>query len=577
MAGTPPGAEICPYCRKPFKRLKSHLPHCKLAGETSSAFDSGELFSLNTKTSNSATPKFLNNEKKQRQVKSTGISPNKENKNGKPDIVRNKAKIKVSSMEPENVAGSSTHGNLCALKSDDNTQKEMKHASEKRHQTKGSKDRVAEEVRADAQPAEKVPSATKHAKKSSSKQKSSSKTIASIATLEPQIQNEKVSSECTSQTAKLPARQKETKEASAEQREPGCLDSSMGELPPADRVELVIENHRARVLRNRNKSPLSDATSSNHKTECRPVESSSGSAKIALANGQQIIMDTEMVDGESVLGTLLARNVGNGGGGNAVTEKKHTSDDNHFVGNCRKISGVAAEVAAGVKSMLGENRLFVKGETYPQESPVSHNPESNPFPSSTEAFRERDKKTNTYLCYLEKDIALDSETVVSISQRPGLSLNQLSFRTLETTVAQWSSSPEGGAQPGSLGLEWFPELYSNYHTLGLFSRRQSQWDMKIPEAQVLFLSSEAQQAPLAERCLMDVKLQDLPAWLATRELSPQGVLGAPCRAWNRYYNRYINVKKGRVSGISMLLLGYCVLSYGWHYDHIKHSRWRKYH
>ncbi|XP_044306230.1 ATP synthase subunit f, mitochondrial-like, partial [Varanus komodoensis] len=87
------------------------------------------------------------------------------------------------------------------------------------------------------------------------------------------------------------------------------------------------------------------------------------------------------------------------------------------------------------------------------------------------------------------------------------------------------------------------------------------------------------QAPLAERRLMDVKLQDMPAWLATCNLSPQGVLGATCRAWNRYYKKYINVKKGGVAGISMLLLllGYCVLSYTWSYKHIKHSRWRKYH
>ncbi|KAM5216411.1 mitochondrial nucleoid-associated protein 1 isoform 3-T9 [Hipposideros larvatus] len=26
--------EVCPYCKKPFKRLKSHLPHCKMIGPT---------------------------------------------------------------------------------------------------------------------------------------------------------------------------------------------------------------------------------------------------------------------------------------------------------------------------------------------------------------------------------------------------------------------------------------------------------------------------------------------------------------------------------------------------------------
>lgn len=36
----------------------------------------------------------------------------------------------------------------------------------------------------------------------------------------------------------------------------------------------------------------------------------------------------------------------------------------------------------------------------------------------------------------------------------------------------------------------------------------------------------------------------------------------------RYYNKYINVKKGGIGGITMLLAGYVVLSYIWEYDHI---------
>lgn len=38
--------------------------------------------------------------------------------------------------------------------------------------------------------------------------------------------------------------------------------------------------------------------------------------------------------------------------------------------------------------------------------------------------------------------------------------------------------------------------------------------------------------------------------------------------WSSYYNKYINVKRGGAAGISMLLAGYCVLSYSWNYQHI---------
>uniref|UniRef100_A0A3Q2FVN1 Uncharacterized protein n=1 Tax=Cyprinodon variegatus TaxID=28743 RepID=A0A3Q2FVN1_CYPVA len=38
--------------------------------------------------------------------------------------------------------------------------------------------------------------------------------------------------------------------------------------------------------------------------------------------------------------------------------------------------------------------------------------------------------------------------------------------------------------------------------------------------------------------------------------------------WLWYYRRYIDVKKGGVGGLSMLLAGYCVLSYVWSYPHL---------
>nr|CBN81628.1 ATP synthase subunit f, mitochondrial [Dicentrarchus labrax] len=47
--------------------------------------------------------------------------------------------------------------------------------------------------------------------------------------------------------------------------------------------------------------------------------------------------------------------------------------------------------------------------------------------------------------------------------------------------------------------------------------------------------------------------------------------------WQWYYKKYIDVKKGGIGGLSMLLAGYCVLSYIWSYPHIKRDRWRKYH
>uniref|UniRef100_A0A3B3WYS0 Uncharacterized protein n=1 Tax=Poecilia mexicana TaxID=48701 RepID=A0A3B3WYS0_9TELE len=86
----------------------------------------------------------------------------------------------------------------------------------------------------------------------------------------------------------------------------------------------------------------------------------------------------------------------------------------------------------------------------------------------------------------------------------------------------------------------------------------------------------ADKAGIVEKSLADVKLKELPRWLAGRDLTPNGLAQVkPGYDW--YYKKYINVKKGGIGGISMFLFGYVVISYVWSFDHIKHDRWRKYH
>ncbi|NXT12248.1 ATPK synthase, partial [Prunella fulvescens] len=73
---------------------------------------------------------------------------------------------------------------------------------------------------------------------------------------------------------------------------------------------------------------------------------------------------------------------------------------------------------------------------------------------------------------------------------------------------------------------------------------------------------------LKDTKLMDVKLGQLGSWLAMRDFTPSGILGAIRRGHQRYYNKYINVRKGGLGGLSMVLAGYVVLSYMWSYSHV---------
>ncbi|KAF0032444.1 hypothetical protein F2P81_014734 [Scophthalmus maximus] len=77
-----------------------------------------------------------------------------------------------------------------------------------------------------------------------------------------------------------------------------------------------------------------------------------------------------------------------------------------------------------------------------------------------------------------------------------------------------------------------------------------------------------QAVSLVEKRLMDVKLGELGSWLGGRDFTPNGIISAVSRGRDRYYNKYINVKRGGIGGIAMLLAGYVAISYLWEFDHI---------
>ncbi|XP_059572794.1 ATP synthase subunit f, mitochondrial [Alligator mississippiensis] len=83
--------------------------------------------------------------------------------------------------------------------------------------------------------------------------------------------------------------------------------------------------------------------------------------------------------------------------------------------------------------------------------------------------------------------------------------------------------------------------------------------------------------PLKDARLLDVKLGQLPAWMAARDYSPNGMVKAVHRGYVSFHNKYIGVKKGGLTGLAMVLTGYVLISYMASYKHLKHDRWRKYH
>ncbi|XP_004416559.1 PREDICTED: ATP synthase subunit f, mitochondrial-like isoform X1 [Odobenus rosmarus divergens] len=86
----------------------------------------------------------------------------------------------------------------------------------------------------------------------------------------------------------------------------------------------------------------------------------------------------------------------------------------------------------------------------------------------------------------------------------------------------------------------------------------------------------ASVVPVKEKKLMDVKLGELSSWILMQDFTPKGIAGAFQRGYYRYY-RYVNVKKGGIAGISMVLVVYVLFNYCGCYKELKHEWLRKYH
>uniref|UniRef100_A0A2K5D5Z4 ATP synthase F(0) complex subunit f, mitochondrial n=1 Tax=Aotus nancymaae TaxID=37293 RepID=A0A2K5D5Z4_AOTNA len=82
-------------------------------------------------------------------------------------------------------------------------------------------------------------------------------------------------------------------------------------------------------------------------------------------------------------------------------------------------------------------------------------------------------------------------------------------------------------------------------------------------------SHMASLLPVKDKKLLEVKLGELPSWILMQDFSPRG--------YYQYCNKYINMKKGSLSGVTMVLAGYVLFSYSFSYKKLKHERLHMYH
>ncbi|KAM6403464.1 mitochondrial nucleoid-associated protein 1 [Rhynochetos jubatus] len=521
MAAAPPGRELCPYCRRPFKRLRSHLPHCKAAPGPAPG----------------SAPR-----------PSPGLGP----------VARPAAPGSGSGLEGAGPAGGWGAGSRPrAGKS-----------------SKQPPSPIAGQGQPGAAPQEaaagrvETAAAARKGKKAAAEQGGGSG---------PGLHRQP------------DGRRAERKVEPAVQDVAKALDLSpeeVADLPEklSNGVEIVIEKHRARVVREKSGSRSRAAaagTQDTHRSPAGGPEPGRAAARTGAAQREgATVPESRETRG---LGAAEKASASSEGGNSSSLKAIKIPVRDPPEADCRSSPGDLLQ-QEGADKPMGQEKQMDLGGGVEYKTPLSALHTKNVHLSADEGFKGHNEGTSkNYLTGIQKlreskkQMAVVSEPIPNARRDTELALHQFLLRTSKSQPICLSQASGRSTPSGATGLEWFPDLYPSYHGLSVFPRKPYREGVRITTKTPEGNFSEGQQGPLSERRLMDVRLGELPAWLAACDLSPQGLLGGAQKAWRSYYDKYINVKRGGPAGISMLLAGYCLLSYGWNYQHIRCHRWRKYH
>ncbi|XP_038613360.1 uncharacterized protein C17orf80 homolog isoform X2 [Tachyglossus aculeatus] len=509
MAAVHPGIELCPHCKKPFKRLKSHLPHCKMAR-------------LIVEPGETPPP-----ERKARLPKSAPPQPSKEEKGPSEDSVtapeRNATKgttRKTMVAKSEETVSSSRSPEVSGLRSarDVQVSKEMKNRVKLTLQRTRNNELMTVGLAQEA--------------------------VASLcaAELEKRLSGSRESRNQNPTTFdSFQACPMERTSSRDGRRAPEVLGDAI--LPSARLKPLAEVCHlrKGKTVREAiQASPQNDRRDPKASEEAPAIPSHLktprpfGPCEARLQTGGTENWDLEgRVRAGSMRGCVeTARNFG---WSNQAVEDGVAGMEN--LGRRGPRGGLGESLT--LSEPTPENKNWVVG---PQVDPFPHKETSNPSLSQKLAKRLREEKRKTHgigsqvkkLAETGEETALAAQALAETKASPTQSQwapsegDWFPMRESPSTVSAHSKAPRH-----SVGLEWFPELYPGYLQLGLGSGRPLAWNIGAQKPLLGF---------------------------------PWG--GSLASAWARYSSRSINLKKGGFGGIKVLFAGYCILCCSWSYKHL---------
>ncbi|XP_029402555.1 uncharacterized protein C17orf80 homolog isoform X2 [Mus pahari] len=558
MSGAEPRMEVCPYCKKPFKRLKSHLPHCKMRGPSVSA------------DQNFSQPKPAALAQKEKRP-SRGLTRAKEKEL---ELDRPKRAVKAETSRaswpaaasplPEGVLGS-----VRITKAEGETKDHSQFSFQALSQAKPEV--TLQRVTAPRTPASDATSPKRELTQDVSESKGSpwsseTEVPSLVSSVEPFL---------TNQEKKYSSTQPHAKPAISVRLKLGTVDPQRQKL----RVKLLDV-------------PLGDChspKSGSHGVQrvapsalSREKGSQDGGHLLGVSAhpGNTKTQESESLLHTGLLGKARVREHQELGLGMELSQSKGNTENGISVTNVQEGTGLGqggkdpiTATKAKPHAALELRNVFMmpQGALSNLSVPESGN-QSLTSPAVTSTPEE-----NAQFCGQSHvpAITLSMGSVRGVLEptplcqpptaQAGHCLMSYSaqYPVPKTFVGHVAAT--SGAPPSSMGLEWFPELYPAYVGLGVLPRKPQSWSLaaQIPPLATL-QGRSVSIVPWWGRSSADSRSLE-PLALTTSSLPLMRLLGAVHKGWVQCNT---TVKKSGVGGLTMLFAGYFILCCNWSFKHL---------
>ncbi|XP_038182138.1 uncharacterized protein C17orf80 homolog isoform X2 [Arvicola amphibius] len=546
MAGAGPRMEVCPYCKKPFKRLKSHLPHCKMIGPPESAdqkvYQSKPASLSHTKKEARPTKGLTQAKRREQETETEGAQRNAPSEKGSPEWTAATFPLTAGVLER---AGTTETGG----KTNDQNQPSFQVLSHAKIKVTLQRVKNPQSHASDATSPKRELAEDVTGSKGGPCHPSETEGLL-VGSVEPVLSDQGRKYSSTQHHAK-PATSASLKLDTVDPQRQKLL-AKLLDAPVSDCHSPKNSNHGVHRGRPLILNKESSSRDGDHVSEVSPYPGNAETQKKSesLLDLHPAPLGETLVK-ELDLGTELCQRKGNPESSMSATEVQGQACSGRDNKNPILPAKAKTQATLALLNVLTPpegtpRKLLSVPESGHQclASPVVKSPPEVP--------------AITPLVGSKKDVL----EPVSFRQPHAL---QTGYLVSKCSLVSHVATADSEALSRSVGLEWFPELYPGYIGLGVLPRGPQHWNSvaQMPPP-ATSQGASVSKVPWLGRSSADSWSSEAPAH-TTSSFPLMRLLGAMHKGWVRCN---ATIKKSSVGSLTMLFAGYFILCCNWSFKHL---------